>query len=59
MTSVLRHMQRVIGSFFVLLLLCVEQENCKDFGYIVIKVCGCYSVTFLDRTLMFDWCVVR
>ena len=23
------------------------------------KVCGCYSVTFLDRTPTFDWCVVR
>ena len=23
------------------------------------KVCGCYSVTFLNQTLIFDWCVVR
>ena len=23
------------------------------------KVCGCYPVTFLDRTPLLDWCVVR
>ena len=26
------------------------------FGWDPFEACGCYSVTFLDRTPMFDWC---
>lgn len=31
-------------------------RNC--YTYPQYKVCGCYSVTFLNRTQKFDWCVV-
>ena len=37
---------------------CGMAGDIDSMGQTSLKICGCYMVTFLDWTPIFDWCVV-
>ena len=41
---------------------CIVTQHMIHFGRILgvdMRIVGCYLVTFVNRTHVFDWCVVR